>query len=384
MSNQNEVIKYEIALSDILNIDEKHQDAYLCSTKYIWNEKCLKDGAKTGLPRNFRVIQNNINQFSASGIFTKLQLKNAIRHIEEINPEIKRIHVIDLMKEYHGFIEYNQNAIPFSWRANYNTVNFGINYQDIAKNELEVIQKMRDKFNGKNLYIVSSFSSIDGILDKIHQHVKINKCKNILTEGDLCASEDIIYHRFSSIDYNPPQYQAIIDLARFTQNEFNPQTDWVHIHCHAGQGRSTSFSILFDMFMRVENSTLNSISFPDLLQFHFESGGKNLLEKPINEWKYPMAIARNNMLHQMYNFLIEINNAGLQDVYSVALKIYFLHQTKMIHNTTFSNIIRDSGPIIEDKIYSDRTLEEKLHNFYLLPDIFDLNSDSHTYSYNDY
>ena len=71
MSNKNEVINYNILLSDILNLAEKHQDAYLCSTQDIWNDKCLKDEAIIGLPRNFRVIQNNIKKklIQKSGIF---------------------------------------------------------------------------------------------------------------------------------------------------------------------------------------------------------------------------------------------------------------------------------------------------------------------------
>ena len=237
---------------------------------------------------------------------------------------------------------------------------------------------MRSKFNGQNMYIISSFSSTNGIIDKIHKHVNIKKYNNIITEEDLCINDDIIYHRFSSVDYNPPQYQAVIDLAKFTQNEFNPKTDWIHIHCHGGQGRSTSFSILFDMFMRLEDSTLSSVSFPELLQFHFESGGKNLLAKPIDGWKYGMAIARHNMLNQVYNFLIEINNSGLKDAYSVVLKIYFLHQTNGIHDTTFNDIISDSGSVIQEKICSDRKLEEKLYNFYLTPEILDLTSNNLT------
>ena len=84
MSNKNNVKDSIILLSDILTLDDKHQEAYLCSTQYLWNKKSLKDEAKSGLPIKFRVIQNNINQFSASGIFTKSQLKNFCIYYEEV------------------------------------------------------------------------------------------------------------------------------------------------------------------------------------------------------------------------------------------------------------------------------------------------------------
>lgn len=381
--NKNNKEQEIIKLSDIIDIDGRHIDGNLCSTKHIWNKNGLKDEAKIGLPINFRVIENDINSFSASGIFTKLQLKNAAKHIKDTYPQVEKIHIIDLMKEYHGFIDYGQNAIPFSFRAPHNTVNFGVVYKDVERCEDNIFNKMREKFSDKSIDLISLFSSNQGAVDNIYQTVKLHKYKSILTEHDLTRGENMVYHRLPSIDHSPPSYSGIIDLAKFTQNEFDTKSDWIHIHCHGGKGRSTSFSILFDMFMRLENSTLDSISFTDLLKFHIDSGGINISATPNESWKQDLAVERYHVLNKIYNLLLAVDKYGLKDVYSVALNIFFLHKTNEIDNTTFSSIIRDSGENVQNIVCSDRGLEAKLYSLYLNPDVLEINhcelfnSDSH-------
>jgi hypothetical protein len=252
-------------------------------------------------------------------------------------------------------------------------VNFGVVYKDVARCEDDIFNKMREKFSGKSIDLISLFSSNQGAVGNIYQTVKIHKHKSILTEYDLIRDENMVYHRLPSIDYSSPSYNGIINLAKFTQNDFNPKSDWIHIHCHGGKGRSTSFSMLFDMFMRLENSTLGSISFTDLLKFHTDSGGKNLSETPHESWKQELAVERYDVLNKIYNLLLAVDKYRLKDVYSVALNIFFLHKTHEIDNRTFSSIILDSGESVQEKICSDRGLEAKLYSLYLNPDVLEIN-----------
>jgi hypothetical protein len=228
---------------------------------------------------------------------------------------------------------------------------------------------MRQKFHDEPIKIISLFSSNEGAVDAIQQIIKINKFKSILSEKQLLKNEDINYLRLPSKDYSALNHEVIIDFAKFTQNQFNPKTDWIHIHCHGGMGRSTSLSLLFDMFMRLENSILSNTSFSDLIKFHSDNGGKNLSETPHYAWKQELAIERYSVLNKIYNLLLNIDKYGLKDIYSTAMKVFFLHQSNELHNTTFTSIILDAGDIVQNKLCSDTNLENKLYSLYLNPDI---------------
>ena len=130
---------------------------------------------------------------------------------------MKNIIVIDLIKEYHGFIDYDDNNIPFAWRANYNTVNFGVSYEDIEKNEAILIYNMSQTLYNKPINVISLFSSNEGLLCDIQQIITIDKYTNILSTKELLQNENIQYLRLPSTDHSPPSYKAIIDFAKFTQ-----------------------------------------------------------------------------------------------------------------------------------------------------------------------
>jgi hypothetical protein len=361
-SQESEAVK----LSDFIDIDDKHREAYLCSKgSVLGNQK---------LPINFRTIDNGIVQFSASGIFTKSQIINAFSS----TLKVKKIYVVDLVKEYHGFIDYVQDAIPFTWRSLYNEVNFGVTYPDIELCEEEVIEKIREKLRNEPIEIISRFSSNEGAVEEVYQKIKINKYESIVTESELLKEEKINYLRLPCTDHSPPPYEAILDLAYFTQNTFDPQTDWVHFHCHGGKGRSTTFSLIFDMFMRFESGNLSQTSFETLIDFHRENGGKDLAMTPIEIWKQDLAEERYNLLGKLYYLLLKIEENGLKDIYSVALKIAFLNQNQQLDHMTFSRIVLDSGPVVQEIIAFDKNIENNLYNLYLNPDILNVefNSDS--------
>jgi protein-tyrosine phosphatase len=349
-------------LSDLITIDkEVHLDADLCSNRHLWDGNGLKNHK---LPINFRTINNGIVEFSASGIFTKSQIVNAFSNVNA-----KTIYVVDLLKEYHGFIDCSRDAIPFTWRALYNTVNFGVSYQNVEENEKQIIDKMRQKLANKAINIIAGFSSNEGAVEKIYQEVKINKYKSIVSEETLLKGEKINYLRLPCPDHTSPSYKSILDLAYFTQNTFDAQNDYIHFHCHGGKGRSTTFSVIFDMFIRLEHSVLNKISFETLLDFHRESGGKDLATHPTEGWKVELAEERYNILGQLYNLLNRIEKCGLKDIYSVALKIVFLNKHQTLDNISFSRIILDAGPIVQERIASDKAIEAALYDLYCNPDI---------------
>lgn len=357
-----------IRLSDIWNInDGKHIDAYLCSTKHLWEPDGLKDIANNGLPINFRVIQHNDTHFSASGIFTTKQLENAIK--QKI-PEGKKIVVVDLLREYHGFIEYSENAIPVAFRGKYNVVNFGVNYHEIDCIESEIFSAMNRKYESSTGKIISWFSSAEGSVEDVYQTIKIKKYKGFLTEESLIDhmresnNLELFYKRLPCNDHSALPYQALIEFSSFMQNEFNPKTDWLHIHCHGGKGRSTSLSLVFDMCRRLEDSKLHEISFNELLALHKNSGGKDLNVGVTDDWKQQLSNERYKFLNKIYDSLLKIQNEGLKEVFSTALHIVLLQDKGLLHTKTLDEIIDISGEVVRSRIVLNHAIHSELKNFY--------------------
>lgn len=332
---QNTIVK----LSNIQEIDANHREAYLCSKDSLWNENGLTNET---LPQKFRVIKCENYSFSGSGIFTQAQLQNTLNNLFIFHSNIQKVWIVDLMKEYHGFIKYNDNAIPFTFRAEYNTVNFGVKYDDVSVKQSEVLQSLNQHENYKNdIKIISKCSSEKSAVKDILQTVKIKSHGGILSEGDIVQQQkNVQYKHFPCADHSPPSYEAIVDFANFIHNEFDSSTDWIHIHCHGGKGRSTSFSLMLDMFMRLKNGNLSNTSFDGLLQFHKDSGGKDLSYTDDDSWKAGLANQRYALLKNIYDLLVRVEEMNMQNMYSEVLKICLLSNQKVFIsplNTTFNS-----------------------------------------------
>ncbi len=166
------------------------------------------------------------------------------------------------------------------------------------------------------------------------------------------------------MDHQSPSYEVLISFASFIQNEFNPETDWLHIHCNGGKGRSTSFSLFFDMLMRLQKGSLDTITFPELLQIHKDSGGKDLNIQKIDDWKQEYIVQRYSVLKSLYKNLIKIQDYGLKDVFSTALTIILLKEQGNLEKQSFESIVKNSGQVVTKKIDGDLDLHLKLLKFY--------------------
>ena len=209
-------------------------------------------------------------------------------------------------------------------------MNYKIPDHLVEDDERRIISKLNVKLT-QDVKLISRFSTKEGNIDEIYQTIQIRNGNSFKSEKEIIktiTSEDVIfkYIRLPSIDHQPISSHTIIDLVYFVQNQFNPETDWLHIHCHGGKGRSTSISLIFDMLQRFENSTLNKISFEGLIKFQKDSGGKNLTPKDIiSAWKKDNVEMRYNSLENVYSLLKKIEEYGLKPIYSVALELCFFH-----------------------------------------------------------
>ena len=199
------------------------------------------------LPQHFRKT-NNINDIaklkslnligmdklniSGSGQFTEFNLPLIQK---EIGNDFSIIDV-DLREESHGFI----NGIAISFANSKNNANKGLSYDDIIATE------------NKNL------SSI-----KINEPLTIFNTNKTITpirvenENQLVTNKNISYLRIPVTDGELPNDDMVKYFVDFVNNQ--PENTWLHFHCKAGVGRTTTFMIMYDIIKNCNQVNLNDI-----------------------------------------------------------------------------------------------------------------------------
>lgn len=206
--------------------------------------------------RNFRTSpelrQSGSSQFTHAGL---VQIRDKI-HAMAPDAEIV---VVDLREESHGIAA---NGRPISWRNEHDWANLGKTTEEITADE------------AKRLDAVGA-----------------------TTEHALCESVGVSYLRLPVPDHMKPDDATVAAFVRELESERRKGT-WLHFHCHAGKGRTTTFLTLDEILARAgaEGVTLDSI-----LYHQHEAGGADLrsISAP-DSYKHAAAIERLDFLRAFF------------------------------------------------------------------------------------
>ena len=174
---------------------------------------------------------NKLN-ISGSGQFTEFNLPLIQK---EIGSDFSIIDV-DLREESHGFI----NGIAISFANSKNNANKGLSYDDIIATE------------NKDLNSI-----------KINEPLTIFNNNKVLTpirvenENQLVSKNNISYLRIPVTDGGLPSDDMVKYFVDFVNNQ--PENTWLHFHCKAGAGRTTTFMIMYDIIKNCNQVDLNDI-----------------------------------------------------------------------------------------------------------------------------
>ncbi|WP_010240723.1 fused DSP-PTPase phosphatase/NAD kinase-like protein [Clostridium arbusti] len=212
------------------------------------------------LPKNFRKttdsnkikdIDKSINleglnklNISGSAQFSEKGLALAKESIGEKVP----ITVVDLREESHGFL--NGNAI--SWTDDHNKANKGLVESQVLADENERLKKLSEQ---KTVKIKNTTFDV----------------KTVENEESLVKRQDMSYVRILATDKEAPSNEAVDEFVNFVKTL--PESSWLHFHCRAGKGRTTSFMAMYDMMKNAKN-----VSFEDIIKRQYVLGGENLLK----------------------------------------------------------------------------------------------------------
>ncbi len=248
------------------------------SAEGIWR---LDGDLKYELPRNFRIMEDL--KMSASGQPSTSGLLLLYQELQKHTDG--NIYIVDLREESHGFA----NGFPVSFYTGKNLANFFTPRNQIEDIEIEQLTDMLDR-------------QID-LLPLGNEDKKLFKpinvlVKNVETEHQKANEIGFIYVRFPVTDMFFPTPDVVEQFMNFVSSL--RKNDWVHFHCQAGHGRTTTFMVMYEILKNPEKSL------GDICREQAAKGGSDLLTRRVGDDYYTEA--HNLRAENLINFFFYVRD----------------------------------------------------------------------------
>ena len=219
---------------------------------------------------------------SAGGQPSSAALTTLREKILEQMPDAKII-VVDLRQESHGFA----NSLPVSWYVKYNAANAGKDTAEVEADECERLKNLRG--------VETTFEPLGNADTKIFKPVTIIP-RVVQTEREACEQLGIEYKRFAAADMQFPAPEVVDEFIQFVATL--PENVWLHFHCQAGHGRTTTFLVMYDIMKNPD------VSLAEICKRQYLLGGSNLLLEPDGDDRYSqMSRDRAKKIRLFYEFV---------------------------------------------------------------------------------
>ena len=256
------------------------------------------DGSSSAeLPRSFRLmtddwrIDSRGNEPTRQGMDTlhasasaqpsHAALSTIYDMLHELAPNAK-IFMVDLRQESHGFA----NSLPVSWHTKHNAANDGKLTAEVEKIERKQLNDLRG--------IETTFTPMGNADMKILKPLMVVP-RVLITEREASTQAGFEYVRFAAADMQFPAPEVVDDFVNFVANL--PDNAWLHFHCQAGHGRTTTFLVMYDVMKNPD------LSLEEICSRQYLLGGTNLLLEPEgNGWDARMARDRAKKIRLFYEF----------------------------------------------------------------------------------
>lgn len=202
------------------------------------------------LPRNLRTVQQvYIGKFSpnleglerlkasGSGQFSEETFIKLVERLELTNSH--HLVIFDLRQESHGLI----NGLPVCWTDGLHK------YGNIDKTRQEIEM---DEY--QRLRLANQAGCL--VIDPRNEPTKL-AVNTVQTERELVEEKGHRYIRLPVTDHNRPSDQVVDEFIQIIG--CLSSDEWLHFHCRAGKGRTTTFLTLLDMMMNAQQVSLEDI-----------------------------------------------------------------------------------------------------------------------------
>jgi predicted protein tyrosine phosphatase len=264
---------------------------------------------ENSLPRNFRTCKDafkvntsplptrkGLDQLNISGSsqFSEKALQTIIQQLG--NP--KPIYIIDLRQESHGFL----NGLAVSWYARRDWGNINLTLEEVQREEKKLLQQVLKEKVVALHHIIKKDSRGDQLPETRITSLTV---KQAATEQQLTDKYGLSYLRLGVTDHLRPSDETVDRFIAFVRDL--PKGRWLHIHCAAGVGRTTTFMVMYDMMVNAKQ-----VSFDDIIKRQWLLGGLNLKRvADKSSWKYSYSVERLQFLESFYEYC-RINTDNFQ------------------------------------------------------------------------
>lgn len=244
------------------------------------------------LPRNFRTSNDKFKYGAAFAPSRKgmdqLHMSGSAQFSERsfvtmLSKLPGKVIVVDLRQESHGLV--NGNGV--SWYGKHNWANRGKTDAEVYQDEIDRLQQTM----GSDITVFTS-----GTYKQPEGRVSI-LVDSALTEKEFVKDHQVGYVRIPVTDKLRPSDDNVDEFIRFYKNL--PPHIWLHFHCLAGQGRTTTFMTMYDILHNAKK-----VSLEDIMSRQVLIGGENLLKlKSENTWQARIIRERADFIKDFYEYV---------------------------------------------------------------------------------
>lgn len=217
---------------------------------YVWRLD-TEDGYTA--PRNYR--EDKRLRMSGSGEPSKAGFSWLKDHLRSEGIAHNMVYIVDLREESHGYA----GGKPISWYGENNWANVGKSTEAVLQDEetrlkhlkfpLEVYPLSKTKVAGKAVVVTEP---------------------EVATEAQLVEENGMNYKRFTCTDHTWPGEKRVQEYIAWRKSL--PQKAWLHFHCQAGKGRTTTFMVIEQILQEGKAKSLE-----DITSYQHKLGGQDLL-----------------------------------------------------------------------------------------------------------
>ncbi len=192
------------------------------------------------------------------------------------------IYIVDLRQESHGFAD----GLPVSWYEEMNQANEGKTIAEAACDETSRLSELVGN--------TTTFTPEGKSDSKRFDAVTITP-QNVMTEKETAEAAGFRYTRFYVTDRKYPDTETVEAFLNFVESL--PDNAWVHFHCHAGHGRTTSFMAMYDIIRNPE------IPVDEIIKRQYLLGGSDLTALKNNARKNEWSARRLELLQNFSRYI---------------------------------------------------------------------------------
>lgn len=268
------------------------------------------------LPRNFRFMTDEfINapkvpvcrqgldklRCSASAEFSGSGLSSLKEKLIEKAGKDSAIYIVDLRKESHGFIN-GEIAVSGHVERNWG------NYNLTGDQTLEAEKKLLKSIIGKTITFIPMGNADTKLFGEITATVE-----KAQTEEEIIVKNGLRYKRIPVSDQTAPKDEEIDNFIMFYKTL--PKNAWLHFHCHAGHGRTTSFAVFYDILKNPD------VSLDDIVARQYALGGTNLFNvSDKDDWRSKETKKRAAKARMFYKYAKENRASNFEKPFSKWMK----------------------------------------------------------------